>query len=154
MLVSESVSSKSLSKRSDMSSPLLLINGFCFDLSGSCAIWLTMRESSRILANVSTMAMVVSTAFLLFRIVASMYKPFSVKATGKTVECFNLLNRSKFLTSSNFSSFVVSIIYLSENLSGLFFTAWLIYMNIFMRLWVIWRFNAIFASFYNKNNFF
>ncbi len=54
-------------------------------------------------------AMVVCIAWLLFKIVASMYKPFSVKALGMAVECFSRLNRSKFSTSSVFSVSETSI---------------------------------------------
>jgi hypothetical protein len=42
----------------------------------------TVRESSRIFVNVSTMAIVVCVVFGLLRMVASMYNPLSVKATG------------------------------------------------------------------------
>jgi len=60
--------------------------------------------------------MVVRVTFGLFRIVASIYKAFSVKAVGKTVECLRELNRSKFLTSSALSSLLSAIIYPSGNL--------------------------------------
>jgi len=56
-------------------------------------------------------------------IVASIYKPFSVKTFNGAYECFSDLNWSKFLTSSFFSFFVRVIIYPSGNFSGLFLTA-------------------------------
>ena len=72
------------------------------------------------------MAMVTSVARGDLRMVASIYKPFSVKACGSTVECLSVLNRSKFSTSSSFSLIFNVITYPSGNLSGLFFKASLI----------------------------
>jgi hypothetical protein len=66
---------------------------------------------------------VVFVALGLFRIVASIYKPFSVNALIGAVECFNESNRSKILTSSIFSFLLRVIIYSFGNLSGLFLTA-------------------------------
>ncbi|MDR1523638.1 MAG: hypothetical protein LBS79_00075 [Tannerella sp.] len=53
---------------------------------GDSDSWETVRASSRILAKVSTMAMVVRVARGLFRIVAGIYNPFSVNVLGKTGE--------------------------------------------------------------------
>ena len=76
-----------------------------------------------VIVKVSMIARVASIALGDLRIVANMYKPFSVKAFGKEVECFKLLNRWKFSTSCVFSSAISSKIYPSGNFLGLFFTA-------------------------------
>ena len=55
----------------------------------------------------SIMAIVAAVACGLFKIVASIYKPFSVKAFGCTVECFRFLNRWKFSTSSPLSASMI-----------------------------------------------
>jgi len=57
-----------------------------------------------------------------FRMVASIYKPLSVKAFGSVLVFDNFVVENFYRKSSN-SDFVNSIIQLSGNLSGLFFTA-------------------------------
>ena len=84
---------------------------------------LILRDRSLILEKVSIIARTALTACGLLRMVASIYKPFSGKAFGLTVECFSLLNRWKFSTSSLFSFVVCTTTYPTGNLSGLLATA-------------------------------
>jgi hypothetical protein len=78
-----------------------------------------------ILGNVPIIASVVFTAILLFKMVASMYNPLSVKAFGVHLFPFHLevdIFDLKFKDSSS----VISSKYPSMNQSGLFLTASLI----------------------------
>lgn len=56
------------------------------------------------------------------KIVASIYRPFSVNAFGSTDEYLSLSRRSKFLTTSRFSSTSSCSIYPYGNFFGLFLT--------------------------------
>ena len=73
---------KSSLSMSEIRSPLVRIIDFCCSLSVSSDIPAMVWESSRTLANVSTMAMVVSVATGDLRIVAIMYSPRSLNAFG------------------------------------------------------------------------
>lgn len=84
--------------------PLLCIRDFCPYLSGQADSSPIVRDSSRSLANASIIEIVASIALSPFRIVASIYRPFSVNAFGSTDEYLSLSRRSKFLTTSCFSS--------------------------------------------------
>jgi len=63
-------------------SPHFFNNAVFFGSSLISGSSVTILANSRILANVSTIARVVCVAVGLFIMVASMYKPFSVKAEG------------------------------------------------------------------------
>ncbi len=52
------------------------------EFGGVCGSALIVRDISLTLVKVSIIAKVVSVAFWLFNMVASIYKPFSVKAVG------------------------------------------------------------------------
>jgi hypothetical protein len=52
------------------------------------------------------MRILVSMAFWLLRTEGNIDTPYSVKAKGVVVECFKVLNRSQFATSSVISSLV------------------------------------------------
>ena len=80
----------------------------------------------RNLVKVLIIASVVSVANSPLRIVASIYKPCSVKAWGATLEYLSPLRLSKFLITSCFSLLVISITKSEGNFLGLFFNAWLI----------------------------
>ena len=69
-----------------------------------------LLERSLILAYVSMISKVVWIALGLLIIVASIQRPFSVKAFRSALECLILLNRWKFSTSSFFFSAVSFII--------------------------------------------
>jgi len=91
--------------------------------------FLTLRDNSRILTKVSIIAKVVCTASLLFKIVANIYKPFSLKALGVYLVCCPRLLSSKveIFDFIDFHSLLFnSKKYPLGNLSGLFFTASLI----------------------------
>ena len=83
-----------------MMSPLLCIRDFYPYLSGQADSSPIVRDSSRSLANAS-----------IIEIVASIYRPFSVNAFGSTDEYLSLSRRSKFLTTSCFSSTLSCSIY-------------------------------------------
>ena len=121
--VSVSLVCKSSSKISAISSPLLCMSDFCCALSCIDDNSLTLLDSSRIFEKVSIIEIVAWVACELLSIVASMYRPFSEKALGFTVECLSFSNRWKFSTSSNFSDFVSSTMNPAGNLSGLLATA-------------------------------
>ena len=81
--VSVSVVCRSSSKMLAIISPLFRMRLFCSPLSWMVESSLIFRDSSLILEKVSMMAIVVCVATGLFKMVASMYKPFSVKALGR-----------------------------------------------------------------------
>ena len=121
-VVSAPVVSRSSSRISAMISPLFFIRSFCSDSVYNVDRAYMFLERLRIFAKVSIIASVVCTACSLFRMVASMYSPRSVKTFGVyllppqlEVENFDF----KFSDSSS----VISSRYPSGNLSGLFLTA-------------------------------
>ena len=81
-VVSVSVVSKSSSRISAMISPLFFIRSFCSDSVSDVDRACMFLERLRIFAKVSIIASVVCTACSLFRMVASMYSPRSVKTFG------------------------------------------------------------------------
>ena len=95
-----------------MISPLRSINDLCVFLSFASESAATALESSRSLANASTIAKVVAVACLLFRIVASIYNPFSVNALGLVGEN---LRWGKFSTTSPRALHVFEVIKIFDN---------------------------------------
>ena len=82
IVVSLSLEKSPSSKTSVINSPLLCKKLFFSFSSFIIDNSLIVLDNSRIFEKVSIIAIVVSVACLLFKIVASMYSPFSVKAVG------------------------------------------------------------------------